>query len=526
LFFVQQNGIVRVFRDGALAAAPFLDIRARTRGEGESGLLGMAFPPGFARSRRFYVNYTDLAGDTIVAQYRVSSNPDVADAASEVVLLKIDQPYDNHNGGGLRFGPDGFLYIGMGDGGSGGDPHNYGQRLDTLLGKMLRIDVESDPGRVRAPPGNPFASTPGARPEIWSIGLRNPWRFSFDRATGDLWIGDVGQESYEEVNFTPAARRGGENYGWNPTEGSHCFQPECDRAGLTLPMADYSHAEGCSVTGGFVYRGRLSPGLRGVYVYGDFCSGRIWGVGREGSAWVNRRLLDSGLNITTFGEDEAGELYLADQAGAAIYRVDGPRAPRFSAADVVNAASLAGGLVAGSLGTVFVAGVLDDPAVISADGLPLPTRLNGVSVTVNGIPAPIVAVANQHGREQVNFQAPFEIAGSAVASIVVTRAGQSSRPVEAPVFEVQPAIYTVVHADYTPASAARPLERDQVALLYATGLGAVTNQPSTGAASPASALASTETPARVSLAGLRCPVEYSGLAPGLVGVYQVNFRVP
>src|SRR5947209_4766467 len=263
LFVVQQSGVIRIVKDGAVLPTPFLDIHTKTTGDGERGLLGLAFPPGFAQKGRFYIDYTDLNGDTIIAQYRVSSNPDVADAASETVLLKIAQPFANHNGGQVRFGPDGYLYIGMGDGGSGGDPMGNGQNRRVLLGKLLRIDAESEPGRVHIPPDNPFVNLTGARPEIWAFGLRNPWRFSFDRATRDLWIADVGQDTYEEVDFQPAASRGGENYGWNQMEGMHCFRSGCSTQGLVLPVAEYTHASGCSITGGFIYRGLVSPGMRG-----------------------------------------------------------------------------------------------------------------------------------------------------------------------------------------------------------------------------------------------------------------------
>ena len=253
----------------------------------------------------------------------------MADAASEVVLLKIAQPFANHNGGQVRFGPDGYLYIAMGDGGSAGDPMRNGQNLGALLGKLLRIDVESDPGQVRIPAGNPFVNTAGARGEIWAYGLRNPWRFSFDRATGDLWIADVGQDIYEEVDFQPAASRGGENYGWNRMEGLHCYQAGCQMQGLTLPIAEYPHVAGaCSVTGGFMYRGRVSPGMRGIYLYGDYCSGQIWGVERQGSGWNSRQLLASGFTITTFGEDEAGELYVANAANGSVHHIEGSRSAK------------------------------------------------------------------------------------------------------------------------------------------------------------------------------------------------------
>src|SRR6185436_17604761 len=266
-----------------------------------------------------------LSGNTVIAQYRVAANSDVADPASEIVLLRITQPFANHNGGQVRFGPDGYLYIAMGDGGSAGDPQGNGQKLGTLLGKLLRIDVESQPGQLRIPADNPFVNTPNARGEIWAYGLRNPWRFTFDRATGDLWIGDVGQGAYEEVDFQPASSHGGENYGWNRTEGLHCFTSNCNMQGLILPVAEYTHADNnCSVTGGFVYRGSGYPGLRGIYLYGDYCSGRIWGIERQGAQWSTRLLLSSGFSITTFGEDEAGEVYLGNSGnGGTIYRVEG-----------------------------------------------------------------------------------------------------------------------------------------------------------------------------------------------------------
>ena len=534
LFFAQQDGLVRIFREGALVAQPFLDIRAKTRADGERGLLGLAFPPGFAQKQRFYVDYTDLNGNTVIAQYRVSANPDQADSGSEIVLLNIVQPFSNHNGGQLRFGPDGFLYIGMGDGGSGGDPLNNGQNRGALLGKLLRIDVDSNPVQVRIPPDNPFVNTSGARAEIWALGLRNPWRFSFDRATGDLWIGDVGQDTYEEIDFQPASSRGGENYGWNVMEGLHCFRAGCSAVGLTLPVAEYTHADGCSVTGGFVYRGQVSPGLRGTYIYGDYCSGRIWGLERQGSEWVQRPLLSSGFNITTFGEDEAGEVYIGNAGNGTIHRIEGSRAPRFTSAGVVNAASFVQGLTPGSLATVFAMGVLADPGIVTADQIPLSASLRDVSITVNGIPAPILALANSNGREQVNFQVPWEVTGRPTVSVVVTRAGDSGAGVDVPVVDFQPAIYTrdgtqavVVHnADYTLVAAGRPLARGEFAFLYATGLGQVANQPPTGSGGPITPLARAVADVRVTMAGLPCEVQYAGLAPGFVGVYQVNLRVP
>jgi glucose/arabinose dehydrogenase len=270
------------------------------------------------------VNYTDRAGDTKVARYRVTKDADRADPASEEIVLAVQQPYANHNGGQLAFGPDGYLYIGMGDGGSANDPYGNGQKMSTLLGKLLRIDVESGVRPYAVPPSNPFVGKKEVRPEIWASGLRNPWRFSFDRATGDLFIADVGQNRFEEVNVQPASSKGGENYGWNVLEGSHCLRSKtCDTAGLVPPAAEYDHGRGCSVTGGMVYRGKVLPHFQGNYVYGDYCSGRIWGMREEDGRWNPAELADTRLSISTFGEDEAGEVYVADHSNGGIYRLEG-----------------------------------------------------------------------------------------------------------------------------------------------------------------------------------------------------------
>jgi len=322
LFITEQEGRIVIVKDGVLLSAPFLDIRDRVSCCGERGLLSAAFPPAYRGKQYFYVNYTDHAGDTKVARYRVTKDADRADPASEEIVLTVQQPYANHNGGQLAFGPDGNLYIGMGDGGSGNDPHGYGQKMSTLLGKLLRIDVESGGRPYAVPLSNPFVGKKEVRPEIWASGLRNPWRFSFDRAAGDLFIADVGQNRFEEVNVQPASSTGGENYGWNILEGSHCFRSKtCDSAGLVPPAAEYDHDQGCSVTGGMVYRGKALPHLQGAYVYGDYCSGRIWGMRRESGRWTTTELADTRLSISTFGEDEAGEVYVADHGKGGIYRL-------------------------------------------------------------------------------------------------------------------------------------------------------------------------------------------------------------
>ena len=313
LFVVERVGRIRTVANGAVTGT-FLDIVDRVRSTGsEQGLLGLAFPPGYASKGYYYAYYTRRSdGANTLSRF--------TNAGSEEVLFAIADPFANHNGGQLAFGSDGYLYVGLGDGGSGGDPGNRAQNPAELLGKLLRLDVESGARPYGIPPGNPQAS--GWRPEIWALGLRNPWRFSFDRQTGDLYLADVGQNAREEINFQAAGSAGGANYGWRIMEGTACFNPSsgCSTAGLTLPVAEYTHDLGCSVTGGYVYRGTSYPRMQGVYFYGDFCTGRVWGLRREGAGWASAQLVDTAHSISTWGEDEAGNLYLADYDGT-IYLV-------------------------------------------------------------------------------------------------------------------------------------------------------------------------------------------------------------
>ena len=323
LYVVEQAGTVRVLQNDTLAAQPFLDLRGHVSSGGERGLLGLAFPPDYVSSGRFYVDYTDRNGDSVLARFTRPEGAGGADPASGTTLMRVRQPYANHNGGNLVFGPDGFLYWGLGDGGSGGDPQGNGQDPQTLLATILRLDVSGD-GALPAP-GNPFLDRTDARPEVWLYGLRNPWRFSFDRATGDLYIGDVGQNAFEEIDYLPAAAQGGQNLGWNVMEGDHCYRPPqgCDAGGLTAPIVTYPHdaAWGNSVTGGYVYRGEVLPALQGAYLFADFGSGRVWTARRDASgAWRVAKLLETGMNIASFGEDDAGELLVVDYGGA-IYRL-------------------------------------------------------------------------------------------------------------------------------------------------------------------------------------------------------------
>ena len=325
LFIVEQGGVIKIAVNGALLTTPFLDITSKVLSGGERGLLGLAFPPNFATSGYFYVFYTTLTGDNVVARYTVSGDPNLADSTSELIILTLLHPtYANHNGGQLAFDPiDGFLYISTGDG--GGTPQNA-QDAQSLLGKILRLDVVSapDPGlNYRIPPTNPFFGSTTARQEIWALGLRNPWRFSFDRLTGDLYIGDVGQATYEEVDFQPAASGGGENYGWDILEGPSCYNPPQNcvpPAGYVPPVIYYDHAEGVAIVGGYVYRGTSFQSWRGVYFFGDL-NGKIWGSQRVAGSWQRRLLSNSGFTISTFGEDEAGNLYVANLASGKVYEI-------------------------------------------------------------------------------------------------------------------------------------------------------------------------------------------------------------
>jgi glucose/arabinose dehydrogenase len=314
LFILEKIGRIRIIQDGQLLEASFLDITDQVGSNGnEQGLLGLAFHPQYAQNGRFFVNYTDKNGDTSISRFQVSGDPNMADPSSEVKIVGVDQPFANHNGGVLVFGPDAYLYAGLGDGGSQGDPFGNAQNTGILLGKILRLDVDSaEPYAI--PADNPFGN------EIWHYGLRNPWRISFDRLTNDLYIGDVGAGEWEEIDFLEAGSPGGTNFGWDFREGAHDYEgggPE----GMVDPAAEYSHSEGgCSVTGGYVYRGAL-PEWNGIYLYGDYCTGLIWGLIRSDGNWQSQLLFDMDVTITSFGQDESGELYLVSDNGG-IYRLE------------------------------------------------------------------------------------------------------------------------------------------------------------------------------------------------------------
>jgi hypothetical protein len=402
-------------------ATSFLDIRSLVGCCGERGLLGLAFHPHYSENGFFFVDYTNTAGDTVIARYRVSSDPAVADSSSGVTLLTIPQPFANHNGGQLAFGPDGYLYVGMGDGGSANDPMCNGQRDESLLGKILRIDVDanaSSPPFYGIPPDNPFAAPGGARDEIWAKGLRNPWRFSFDRSTGDLFIGDVGQGAREEIDFQAAGSPGGRNYGWKVMEGTICGGggtsgcptgvPACNSPVLALPILEYSHSAGdCSVTGGYVYRGRQFPQLAGTYLYGDYCTGKIWGATSAAGAWSARLFGQRASNLTTFGEDASGELYLATENGLFARIVDAnPTAPTLTSIDPAS------GPVRGG-----------DVVVLTGSGF-----FTGVRVDFGGVPGTDVAVLDSTST-RLRVVTPAHAAGT--VEVVVNNANGKSATLSA-----------------------------------------------------------------------------------------------
>jgi glucose/arabinose dehydrogenase len=323
LFVLDQTGIVRIVSpDGSILPTPFLDISAQVMFGGEMGLLGLAFSPNYPQDGYFFINYIDKAQNTIIARYRVSADKDKADPTTGQVLLTLKQPYENHNGGNLAFGPDGYLYIGLGDGGSGSDPENRAQNLSVLFGKILRLDVSQVPYKV--PPTNPFINQAGSAPEVWDYGLRNPWRFSFDRKTHDLYIADVGQGSLEELNVEMAGGKGGNNYGWHCFEGSSSLIPlGCQsKDKYVFPVLEYAHTEGrCSITGGYVYRGQRYTDLVGKYFYTDYCGGQLYLADRQAGAWQSSLATQTPYKISVFGEDNQGELYLADYSTGSLYRI-------------------------------------------------------------------------------------------------------------------------------------------------------------------------------------------------------------
>ena len=554
LFVTEQLGRVLVFDGEGLLKTPFLDIRDRVRAGGERGLLSVAFHPRFIENGSFFVNYTDLRGDTVVSRFEVTTDPNIADAASESIFFRAAQPRRNHNGGQIQFGPDGYLYIGMGDGGGAGDPPNLAQDLSSVLGKILRVDVDCcAPGL--APASNPFVGRPRVRPEIWAYGLRNPWRFSFDRLTGDMFIGDVGQNRLEEISMQPATSLGGENYGWRLMEGSLCFNPRanCNDGSLVLPILEYDNLGGnCggSVTGGYRYRGQMFPRLSGIYFFADYCTGDFFAGVESDGAWTRLGPRETSFGIRTFGEDEAGEIYFAESS--VVYRIEVPRPlPQISENGVVSAASfeVGSGLAPGSLSTVFGVGLAT--TIEAAWGLPLPNELGGGSMTFNGtVPAPQIFASPG----QRNFQLPWELNGLSEARVSVTVENETSPEVVVPLASASPAVFTLNESGQAAALIAlgpqviarrgrgfagprvvaapvggfigsRPARAGEVLEIFATGLGPVTNPPQTGAGALAYPVSVTVEPVSVRIGDEPMRVTFAGLAPAFVGLYQVNVEL-
>ena len=421
LFLVQRSGRIRIVDHGQELDKPFLDIRSRVEdGGNEQGLLSLAFPPDYKTSGYFYVWYTGDGSATVLSRFKVSDDSDIADSQSEQIILTVDQPFANHNGGRLQFGPDGMLYLGLGDGGSAFDPADNAQNGGTLLGKLIRIDVNPLHGTYAIPGDNPFVGNGSVQDEIWALGLRNPWRISFDRMTGDLFIADVGQNQLEEVNFQSGDSAGGENYGWSIVEASECVGGgnNCDQSGLTLPVAQYNHDNGdCAISGGEVYRGTNYPNLHGMYLFGDYCTGRIWGMTRNGDDWVTTLLAETSFSISTFGLGEDGNLYLASPSDGVFLISDGDAIPEGFR---INPGMNDAWFNPDTAGQGMLISVFEDAGVIF---------LAWFTFDVERPPEDVMAILGDPGHRWLTAQGTFE-GDTAVLDILVTSGGifDSSNP--------------------------------------------------------------------------------------------------
>jgi len=423
LFIALQDGRIRVLVNDVLAGTPYLDIRARVSAFGSTGLLGFAFHPDFGNNGYFYVTYSDLAGDTVIARYERSANPNLADPNSEVILFQITQPAQIHNGGGMAFGPDGYLYIALGDGGVQGDPLGNAQNPNVILGKILRIDVDNPSGGLNygIPPTNPFVGVPGVREEIWAKGMRNPFRMSIDQATGDLWLGDVNERGFEEIDFQSGISAGGENYGWNIVEGTECYNapPGCATTGITMPFFEYAHSYigltvRCAVIGGLVYRGREMATLQGRYFFGDQCSNEVISLGQNGGGLAGVKIFmklpaigGTACSNVSWGEDHAGEIYAVCHQTGSVYRMI-PAGLRLQLPD----------LQAGFAAQVKVTGCTPNGQVyvaFSGSGLgKVHIAALGVNLDLASPKLAAAALANGNGVMSVNATAPGAFLGRTI----------------------------------------------------------------------------------------------------------------
>lgn len=527
LFVVEQEGRVKIWRDGATVERPFLDLTARVGFDEELGLFSIAFPPHFADKKRVYAFFVEPGGGIVIARYRVDG--DVADEKSEEVVLRFAQPLGQHNGGTLAFSPvDGKLYVSVGDGGIGveaddvyvNDPDNAGQNPGVWQGKILRLDVESEGAPYVAPADNPRRE--GWLPEVWSIGWRNPWRFSFDRKTGDMWVGDVGADGYEEVDMEPAGA-GGRNYGWSLREGTHCVPgKDCGEVeGLTAPAIEYGHDEGCSVTGGVVYRGSRFRDVEGTYIFGDYCRGQVWAVKQLGGEWRRVAMGLTRTQLVSFGEDDAGEIYLVDYRGSILRLTQ--LAPGLSVIAVGNGASGEAGMVAGSQVSATLSGLDEVAEETRAEQWPLPLSLADVTVWVNGTQAGVIGVAPSG---KVDFLAPYVLPGDS-AQVQVRSGFKTSNLVQAAVKPVQPGLFTVdgrhVLAVNEQGEMTKSAGRGTVVAIYGTGLGSVLAWPEYGY--PAKEGAEVKGTVRASIGGKAGGVQFAALAPGFAGIYAVVVKI-
>lgn len=523
---------MRILREGALVEKPFLDLSSRVGFDTEAGLLSIAFPPKFAERKHFYADFIDTERNVVIARYKVSpDNPDVADPASEEILLTIPQPFGQHNGGMMAFSPvDGMLYISTGDGGIGvisedefaNDPLDNGQNPGVLLGKILRIDTESGVTPYAIPPDNP--KKPGWLPEIWSIGWRNPWRFSFDRTTGDFYAGDVGSDDYEEVDYEPAGM-GGLNYGWSVREGIHCVwdKPCVERNDLVDPAIEYGHGQGCSVTGGVVYRGSKFPEMAGTYFYADFCKGTVSAMKRIAGLWQTASMGPSRALAVSFGEDDDGEVYLVDHKGSLLRMTQ--IEPGLTVTSVGNSATGEPGLVAGSIMSAYLTGLPDLTEPMSFDDFPLPYSIGEVSVWVNGTQARLSAVTPEG---KVDFQVPY-VVPEGTATVQVRAGYRTSNIFTVDVKGVLPGLLSLdgrrLRAVSELGEYARSAPRGTVVAIFGTGLGSAVNQPDYGFPGIDNPPATANNTVTAMIGGKPAAVEFCSLTPGFVGLYTIIARI-